>query len=168
MKSLIETLCLTFVLSISVAAQAGGTYDLSHSVIAGGGGSNSSGGTFRIDGTIGQNIAGTTSTGGTYSLRGGFWATSPMAPTAAMVSISGSVRTSHGAGIRSVIVTLSAQDGSTRMTQTGTFGRFRIDGVEAGQTYVLTITSRRYTFAESTRVLNVTDNITGIDFVADP
>lgn len=148
--------------------QTGGTYDLSHGVIAGGGGSNSAGGTFRLDGTIGQNIAGTTSTGGTYSLLGGFWIPSPIAPTAAMVSISGSVRTAHGAGIRSVIVRLSAPDGSARMTQTSTFGKFRVDGVEAGQTYVLTITSRRYTFVESTRVLNVFDAITGIDFVAQP
>ncbi len=60
-------------LALMVNAQTGGTFDLSHNVIAAGGGSVSTGGTFTIDGTIGQSLAGTQSTGGTFNLRGGFW-----------------------------------------------------------------------------------------------
>ena len=46
---------------ISVLPQTGGTFDLSHSVIATGGGSNSTGGQFQVDGTAGQGFAGTVS-----------------------------------------------------------------------------------------------------------
>lgn len=47
-------------------------FDLSHNVIAGGGGS-SVGGTLKIEGTVGQSAVGTTMTGGQFSQTGGFW-----------------------------------------------------------------------------------------------
>jgi hypothetical protein len=37
-----------------------------------------------------------------------------------------------------------------------------------GQTYVITIISKRYTFANPTRVINLTDTVTDENFVADP
>ena len=52
--------------------QSGGTFTITKSVIAGGGG-RTTGGTFTLDGTIGQSVAGTNSTGGTFSLISGFW-----------------------------------------------------------------------------------------------
>src|SRR5205814_8754831 len=55
------------------SAQSGGTFNITRSVIAGGGG-RATGGTFTMDGTIGQSLAGTTSTGGTFNLQSGFWA----------------------------------------------------------------------------------------------
>ena len=58
-------------LSILAAnAQSGGSYDLSWSRIAGGGGT-SGGGSYTLVGTIGQHEAGTL-VGGNYSLDGGF------------------------------------------------------------------------------------------------
>ncbi len=51
--------------------QAGGSYNIAKSVVAGGGG-NSSGGSNQLIGTIGQNAVGA-STGGSFSLSGGFW-----------------------------------------------------------------------------------------------
>ena len=56
-----------------VAAQSGGTFTITRSVVAGGGDS-STGGTFVINGTIGEPVAGTISNGGTFSLGSGFWA----------------------------------------------------------------------------------------------
>ncbi len=72
MKRLALFLSIIFVfLDVSIAAaQSGGGYDLSWSVIAGGGGS-SSGGTCALAGTIGQTDAGALS-GATYALAGGF------------------------------------------------------------------------------------------------
>lgn len=58
---------------ISVLPQTGGTFDLSHSVIATGGGSNSTGGQFQVDGTAGQGFAGTVSNAATFDVHGGFW-----------------------------------------------------------------------------------------------
>ncbi len=56
----------------AIAAQSGGTFTITKSVIAGGGG-RTAGGTFTVDGTIGESVAGTTSTGSTFSLTSGFW-----------------------------------------------------------------------------------------------
>lgn len=152
----------------TVHAQAGGPYEIRQSVIASGGGSNAAGGTFRVDGTIGQNIAGTTSTGGGFSLRGGFWSFEPAAPTASLVSVSGRIRTADGFGIRSVVVTLTSPDGTARSMQTGTFGYFRFDDVTAGQTYIISIRSRRYSFPEPVRLIQVVETVTDADFTASP
>src|SRR5690349_14890693 len=65
----------------SVRAQTGDNYDLSHNVIAPGGGSNSAGGGFSVDGTIGQPSAGVISTGSGFSVQGGFWTFQSLAPT---------------------------------------------------------------------------------------
>ena len=55
----------------NVAAQSGGTYDLTWNTIDSGGGSVS-GGMYTLDGTIGQADAGNLSGGG-YTLNGGYW-----------------------------------------------------------------------------------------------
>lgn len=65
-------LCLC-VSAVEIRAQTGGTFDLSHSVIATGGGSNSTGGQFQIGGTAGQGFAGTASTTSPFDVHGGFW-----------------------------------------------------------------------------------------------
>src|SRR5437762_14234942 len=59
-------------LHISSPAQSGGTFTLTKTVIAGGGGS-SSGGTFTLDGTIGQSVAGGPADGAPFSIYSGFW-----------------------------------------------------------------------------------------------
>jgi hypothetical protein len=151
----------------TVSAQSGGTFDLSHSVIAGGGGSNSTGGTFNVSGTVGQNIAGTASNGATYDLHGGFWFQN-LAPTAAGVSVSGRVMTANGNGIRNVIVTLADASGLTRRAISSSFGYYRFDDVEAGQNYVISVRSKRFTFANPTRILSVQDELTDVDFTAEP
>lgn len=57
--------------TIAEPAQSGGNFNVTRSVVAGGGGASSSG-AIRIEGTVGQS-AGATSTGGSYSIGGGFW-----------------------------------------------------------------------------------------------
>jgi len=60
-------------------AQSGGTFSITKSVIAGGGG-RASGGTFTLEGTIGQPFAGTQSTGTNFSIIAGFWGGGAAAP----------------------------------------------------------------------------------------
>ncbi len=151
--------------AVNLPAQTGGTFDLSHSVIASGGGSNSTGGTFNVSGTAGQPAAGTSSTGAPYNLHGGFWFQN-LAPTAAAVSISGRVRSVSGHGITNARLTLSAPDGAIRTAITSAFGYYAFDGVEVGHTYILEIASKRYAFANPTRVFSVQDQITDMDFTA--
>nr|HQU81927.1 choice-of-anchor Q domain-containing protein [Pyrinomonadaceae bacterium] len=56
-----------------------------------------------------------------------------LTPTAANVSISGRVLTTEGAGLRNAIVYLTDGNGNTRKAQTGSFGNFMFDGIEAGE-----------------------------------
>ena len=64
------------VISLVLARQAAGDYDLSWNTIDGGGG-QSSGGDYALTGTIGQPDA-AYSSGGDYELLGGFWPGGPL------------------------------------------------------------------------------------------
>lgn len=159
-------LCLS-IFSTIIPGQTGGTFDLSHSVIASGGGSSATGAGFNVSGTVGQNVAGVSSNSFPvrFDLRGGFWFQN-LAPTAASVSISGRVTTAAGHGISGSRLTLTAPDGTHRTTITSTFGYYAFDAVEVGQTYILEIASKRYAFADPTRVFSLQDQITDMDFTA--
>jgi hypothetical protein len=156
-------------LPIAVSAQQ---FEITHYVIASGGGSGSTGSsggrTFVVDGTIGQNLAGTTSAGiggGGYSIiQDGFWAADFLAPTAAPVSISGRVLSSNGQPLHLARVILTAGDGSMRSATTNTFGFYSIDGLGAGQTYILTAMAKGFAFAP--RVVTLNEDLTGIDLTA--
>jgi Carboxypeptidase regulatory-like domain len=167
MMTKLHLIILLAMLSLSAMAQTGGSYDLSHAVIASGGGSNSSGATLSIDGTAGQPIAGTFSASGNFSLRGGFWAFNALAPTAAMVSVSGRVLTTNGQGIRNVTIKLTGANGVIRSATTTSFGYFRFEEIEVGQTYILEVTSKKFIFANPTRILSVQEQITNADFIAE-
>ena len=149
-------------------AQTGGTFDLSHSLIASGGGSGAAGGTYSIGGTIGQPIAGVQSSNSTFSIRGGFWAHYAIAPTAAGVQVSGRVSTSQGNGIRNVVLTLTnILTGDIRTAISSSFGYYRFEDVTVGNLYSITVRSKRYGFDPDTRFINVVDEITDVDFIAN-
>jgi hypothetical protein len=97
------------------------------------------------------------------------WGLEFLAPTAAQASISGRVTTAEGLAIRNarVVVTGGSLPEARYMT-TGSFGYFSFDGLEVGQTYVVTVNSQRYTFTVPSRVISLVDNLYDVDFVADP
>ena len=161
----ISSVVLGLVMSLSVIPQSGGGFEVQRSVIAGGGG-DSAGGVFAVTGTLGQGVAGSTSNGGGFAVNGGFWGTLPMGTTAAAVTISGRVVTASGGGIRNVQLTLTSGDGSVHQARTNAFGFYSFDQVRAGRTYVLEIIARHFLFAENVRLLDVRDQLVGIDFVA--
>jgi hypothetical protein len=97
------------------------------------------------------------------------WALSgPLAPTAAFVNVSGRVSTASGQGIRNATVTITDESGASRTAATSSFGYFSFDEVRAGQTYVISVTSGRFTFANPTVILPVSNDVSDIEFVADP
>ena len=161
---------LTVVLALTVSPASaqiatGGAYALEQSVIANGGG-NSAAGIYGVVGTTGQTAAGTNGTGGTYSLRGGFWSPG-FAPSAANVSISGSVLREDGLGIRNVRVTINGGSLTTARTAlTSSFGYFTFEDIEAGQTYIISVASKRYGFAQPSQAISVLDNITDLVFTS--
>jgi hypothetical protein len=92
-----------------------------------------------------------------------------LAPTAAGISISGRVITASGQGITNSVLTLSDSSGHVRTARTAGFGYYRFDDVQAGETYVLSVSSKRFAFQDPTRIISVQDDISDADFVAiDP
>jgi hypothetical protein len=105
----------------------------------------------------GEAATSTTLTSGTVTLLG---------PTAASVSISGRVLTAAGRGIRNVTVTMIDSQGRERTAQTTSFGYYRFDDVEAGETVTITAKARRFKFSQSTIVRTTNDSVTNADFVS--
>lgn len=148
------------------AAQTGGDFAVTQSVIGSGGGQNSNGGTFAVDGTIGQPVAGENSAGGAFAVGGGFW-TVEFAPTAAAAFVSGRVISPRGNGIRNVVVRMVDQNGEERVKLTGAEGRFRFDDVPIGATYVFSIRSQRSFFSQPTLIRSIVGDVEDIVFITD-
>jgi hypothetical protein len=88
------------------------------------------------------------------------------APTAANVSLSGRISLPDGSGIRNVIVTLRGADGKTYTALSSTFGYYSFDRVEAGQNVVVSVAAKRFSFSPSSMLVNLTDNLADLNFVA--
>ena len=159
---------LIFAVSLATPAQVGtgGTYTLDHAVVASGGGQNAAGVGFSVDGTIGQPAAGVNLSGSPFAVAGGFWTAEALAPSAAMVAVSGRILIADGRGLRNARLILTDPQGIVRTAVSGSFGYFRFDEVEVGQTYVLLAASKRFQFTPL--ILNVVDTIADLEFVAQP
>ena len=167
MKRFIPILIL-FGLVTSVSAQiaSNGPFTLEQSVTPAGG--RSSGGTFSLDGTFGQPLAGGFIQGPTRSVYSGFWSPAPLAPTAAGVTISGRVRTPQGQGLSGVRVYIANAEGQTWMAISSSFGYYQFYDIAVGQTYIVSVSSKRYTFSQPEIFLSVRDAVEDLDFVSDP
>jgi uncharacterized delta-60 repeat protein len=91
-----------------------------------------------------------------------------LAPTAATASINGRVTTASGRSIRNVSLMLTeTTTGETKQTLTNPFGYYRFQDLEVGRSYVLSVKSKRFTFAEPSRVITLDEDLTGEDFVSE-
>jgi Carboxypeptidase regulatory-like domain len=89
-------------------------------------------------------------------------------PTAADGSINGRILSASGRGIGNVRVTLqSVATGEVRYVRTNPFGYYRFSELETGEDYVLSVASKRYTFAQSSIVINLNENLEGLNFIAE-
>ena len=86
-------------------------------------------------------------------------------PTAAAVSISGTVSTANGRGLRNASVILLTSDGAVHATRTGSSGTFEFSGILSGQTVIISVRAKNRTFAS--QVISLQDSATGLSFVAD-
>jgi len=99
----------------------------------------------------------------------GGWGIEFLPSTAAQASISGRVMTANGLGIRNARVVITGNSlNEPIVATTGSFGYFTFDGLQTGQTYVVTINSQRYTFSTPSRVISLVDNVVDFDFIAEP
>lgn len=92
----------------------------------------------------------------------GIW--SAFSPTAAGVSISGSVVSLNGRGISGAVVTMTAQNGEVRAVRTNPFGYYNLNEAAAGQTYVFAVKAKGYQFAAQS--VSLTENLNGLNFTA--
>ncbi len=92
----------------------------------------------------------------------------PFGPTAAGASVGGRVLTANGNGIRNATVMLTGGElTEPRYVKTTTFGYYNFDDLPVGQTYVVTVLSKRYTFSTPSIVLNLQDSVADANFMAD-
>jgi hypothetical protein len=92
-----------------------------------------------------------------------------LSSTAAEVSLSGRVLTANGQGIRNATVTLLGGDLNEPVTvRTGTFGYYQFDGLHAGMTYIVTVTTKRFVIGDPSRAVTALDNLADVDFIASP
>lgn len=89
----------------------------------------------------------------------------PTAPTAATVIVGGRVTTASGGGVANVSISLTNSTGNVRTATTGASGFYNFADVPAGVTYIITVRGKRYTFAQSSQVVNVNDDVMEVNFV---
>ena len=83
--------------------------------------------------------------------------------TAAGVKVSGRVTAPNGQGLRNATVVMTDSKGDRRTAVTSSFGIYTFEDVEAGESYVIGVSARRYRF--NSRVVNVSDTLADVDFV---
>ena len=94
------------------------------------------------------------------------FAVAMVAPTA-NVSISGHI-VSGKTGLSNVIVTISGGNLPQPVSiQTGSFGYYKFNNLPAGETYTVSVSSKRYVFNPSTRVVTPFEQITNLDFTGE-
>ena len=89
-----------------------------------------------------------------------------LGPLAANVSIGGRVSTSDGRGISKARVSITNSNGETRNAITNSFGYYSFDEIAVGETYVISVSHKRYQF--TSQVITVSEDIQNADFTAEP
>lgn len=87
-------------------------------------------------------------------------------PTASGATVGGKVLSRTGKPIARAKVILTDASGASVVALTNRSGNFVFENVPSGETYILSISSRFYQFAEPTRVITVSENIEEIIFTA--
>jgi hypothetical protein len=90
-----------------------------------------------------------------------------LAPTAASVSINGIVTDSNGRGIARTFISVTDAGGNIRSAMTNSFGYYRLEGLEAGQNYIIEARSKVYQFQNNPRVILVSEDLLGENFIGE-
>lgn len=84
-------------------------------------------------------------------------------PSALLATVSGRVLSPGGLSLRNSVVSLIDPQGVRRTATTSSFGVYSFGNVRSGESYVLTVSSKRYRFA--VRTMLVTGDLNNVDFV---
>ncbi|MBK7393687.1 MAG: hypothetical protein IPI64_10370 [Chloracidobacterium sp.] len=125
--------------------------------------------TVKVRGTIGGTYPNTTGNVASFE---GFTGTTAIATlnvsilTATELSISGRVLTSGGAASAIARIVITGNSLAQPISVfTGVNGTYQVNGLAAGETYIVTVMSRRFTFETPSRVVTLIDNVTDADFI---
>jgi hypothetical protein len=88
-----------------------------------------------------------------------------LAPSAASVSVSGRVLAADKSGLPYASVYLTDRNGEVRVSRTNPFGYYQFEDVQAGQTVVLTVVSKRFQFAP--QILHLTEAAAEVNFAPE-
>jgi hypothetical protein len=61
----------------------------------------------------------------------------------------------------------NGNSGATLVTQTNSFGNYSFVNVLVGANYILSVSSKKYNFAEPSRVISVSEEVTNADFTGE-
>ncbi len=96
------------------------------------------------------------------------WTLGEAVPTAASASINGRVLSSTGRGLSRTRLVLTDSNGQLRYAMTNPFGYYRFTELAVGNNYVLSVSSKLHQFKESTRLINLQENLENENFIALP
>jgi hypothetical protein len=88
----------------------------------------------------------------------------PTGTSAANVAVAGRVLDGFGRGVGNSVVTIGGAGGERQSAVTNPFGYFRFESVRAGETYTISIFSKRFRFAA--QVVTVNEELTELNFTA--
>lgn len=92
-----------------------------------------------------------------------------LGPSAARVTLGGRIVSANGVGLAGVRVILEGNSlEEPRVAISSSFGYFSFDGVEAGEGYILQVENGRRRFRNQSRFIMLNDELTDVDFVAEP
>ncbi len=84
----------------------------------------------------------------------------------APIIISGKVKQPNGRGISKVSVSLTSSSG-TSYALTNNFGYYSFENVQVGQTYTLSVSSKRFQFAQPSIIITPTADLLNTDFTSN-
>lgn len=89
-------------------------------------------------------------------------------PTAGEASISGRATTADGRGIRNIRVVVTGGNlAEPVIAVTSSFGYFRVDGLRAGETYLVSVGGKRYIFETPVRLVSLGEDALDVDFIGE-
>ena len=80
--------------------------------------------------------------------------------------LAGRLLTPTGGPVAAAEITVTDTAGDVRLTRSDHFGRFQIDGLKVGETYTVSVTSKRFTFDPLT--VSIIERVTTLELIARP
>src|SRR4051812_36210642 len=164
--SVLLALALNVAVNSPLSAQSGGSFQITNSVVASGGGeSKDATNTFSHQSTVGEHAAGTLLRNPPFSQTAGLWASNVgLTPTASSAAISGQILTSDGASLGGVTINLGGSRTARTITDAGGFYSFA--DLSAGGFYTVIPSRANYSFTPSSLSFSLQADKTDAVFTA--